>query len=229
MKNLLWRDARDYKLDYLKSIDLFCSVVYDYLVELYDSGVRNFREFDNYDLFLRLYSADAHDSVMKYLFGEHVSFRKFIDEKTLYIYIYDKENDIFFDRYCYEAVSRIMKKMNLLTDKRELNPQKMQGNLLKAVIEEQRLERSIKREKAEKDAAADKQDLFDIIESCLCWVGKKTKEEIYSMYVWEVREGFVRIQTYEYYRLVMGGYFAGTVNLTGTEKGTLDWAKDLIN
>jgi hypothetical protein len=198
-------------------------------VELYDSGVRNFREFDSYDLFLRLYNTDVHDSTMKLLFGENVSFKKYFDEKTLEIFIFDKENDILFDRFCYEAISRVLKQVNLLSDKRELNPQKMQGNLIKAVIEEQRLERSIKKKQAEKKSVQNGQDLFDIIESCLCWIGKKTKEEIYSMYVWEVREGFVRIQIYEYYRLVMGGYFAGTVNLTGNEKDTIDWAKDLFN
>lgn len=227
LKNLLWKDMKSYKAEYYESINLFCSVVYDYLVELYDSGIKNFREFDNYDLFINLFNKDFHNNVMKFLFGEHISFEKYMDEETSEALLFDQTNNIIFDRYSYENVSKILKKINLLSDKRELNPQKMSQNLLSAVIEEKRLENMIKLQQLEKSALIEKQDIFEIIESCVCWIGNKSKEEIGNMYLWEVREGFNRIQIYEQYKLIMSGYYAGTITLSHADKDKLEWVSSL--
>lgn len=227
IRNPTVKDILEYGEErYEATVGLFMLKPSDMMVILDDNGV-DYTKVANYDLFIML-TAETITTDQKSTVRENLEWLTGIPD---FIMVYDKKNDMLvlrsemtgcvIDRAVYNKIRSYLYKINVRKDEETYNP----GNeATKAfLIKEER--RKMKRNKKKNEEYS---NLANVI-SCVVFGsnGSITYSNVKELNIWQLYEGFARINKIKLYDFNMFGYYSGSIKASDFKKSLekIDWTK----
>lgn len=227
IKNPTIQEIIDYGENrYEATVGLFMLKPSDMMVILDDNGI-DYTKVTNYDLFIILtaetISPEENSSVRDNLF--------WLTGVPDFSMVYDKNNDMLvlrsestgciIDRAVYNQIRSYLYKINVRKDEETYNP----GNeaTKSFLIKEER--RKMKRNKKKVEEYS---NLANVI-SCVVFGshGSITYNNVKELNIWQLYEGFARINKIKLYDFNMIGYYSGSIKASDFKKSLekIDWTK----
>lgn len=227
IRNPTIQDIIDYGEDrYEATVGLFMLKPSDMMVVLDDNGI-DYTKVANYDLFTIL-TAETITSEDNSTVRDNLAWLTGVPDFSM---VYDEANDMLvlrsestgcvIDRAVYNQIRSYLYKINVRKDEETYNP----GNETTRafLIKEER--RKMKRNQKKK---SDYSNLANVI-SCVVFGsnGSITYSNVRELNIWQLYEGFARINKIKLYDFNMFGYYSGSIKASDFKKSLekIDWTK----
>jgi len=205
--------------NYYKAIGLFIATPYDYMVELYDSGIL-YTEINEWELFLNLFNAKTYRDNYKLIIGNYdfdVYKREEYDDMILYCSKYD----FIIDELIYKKISLYLKIINNIPLKNQINPSK-DKKYAKLLITELVKDERYKRKRRQNLQQNKRNILLDYVNK-MVWGANKSYDEIFDMTLYQFKQGIKILNSQKNYNEIKLAYFTGNCDTKKININNYDW------
>lgn len=199
---------------YFSIINLFTSSPYDFMVELYDSGI-DYRSLKPYDLFLMMCSETIiqDDNTKRIKINENSEVSKKIGWLTgIYdfylsgdsdsVFLFSKSSKLKIDYSVYLSIRNFLCSIHFIDKKEKYNPGN--DNTIKFLVKEEK-------KKRKREARKTKKSILASQISSLAWSSGISIEQIKDLYVYQFFDGLDRINKIKEFDNICFGYYSGNI------------------